>query len=161
MSAGAAGARAAAFLALWVTLAGIDPGDLPAVILAVGGATWASLRLLPPGAWRLRPAALAGLALRFLRQSVVAGADVAGRALHPRLRVRPGLVTYRPDLPAGPARDAFCVLTSLVPGTVPAGANESGALVVHCLDVGQPVGAQLGAEEAMLARALGAPRGDG
>jgi multicomponent Na+:H+ antiporter subunit E len=75
--------------------------------------------------------------------------------------VRPGLVTYRPDLPAGPARDAFCVLTSLVPGTVPAGANESGALVVHCLDVGQPVGAQLGAEEAMLARALGAPRGDG
>ena len=158
---GSAIARAAGFLALWVVLAGADPADLPAAVLAVVAATWTSLRLLPPGDWRPRLPALAALALRFFGQSVVAGVDVGWRALHPRLPLRPGFVVYPVRLPSGPARYAFCALTSQVPGTVPAGPAEGDGLLVHCLDVGQPVVAQLATEEAMLVRALGLESGDG
>ena len=101
----------------------------------------------------MRAGDLARLALRFLCQSVVAGMDVARRALDPRLPLRPGFVTYPVRFPPGTARNAFAALTSLLPGTVPAG-DEDGQLVYHCLDVDQPVVSQLAAEEAALSRAL-------
>src|SRR5215468_5994574 len=75
--------RAAWFFGLWLVLAGADPADLPAGALAVVAATWTSLRLLPPGRSRFSLPALARLALRFLYESVVAGLDVAQRALDP------------------------------------------------------------------------------
>jgi multicomponent Na+:H+ antiporter subunit E len=96
---------------------------------------------------------MASLALRFVRESVVAGADVARRALDPRLPLRPGFVAYSVCFPTGTARNAFAALTSLLPGTVPAG-EESEQLVYHCLDIDQPVVSQLAAEEAALSRAL-------
>jgi multicomponent Na+:H+ antiporter subunit E len=108
---------------------------------------------MPSGGSRPSPVALAGLALRFLYQSVVAGADVARRALDPRLPLHPGFAAYPVGFPPGPARNTFATLTSLLPGTVPAG-DEDGKLVYHCLDVDQPVLSQLAAEEAALARAL-------
>ena len=37
--------------------------------------------------------------------------------------------------------------------------DDNGALLIHCLDVGQPVAAQLAAEEALLARVIGAGTG--
>ena len=146
--------RATAFLVLWLVLAGADPVDLVAGAVAVVAATWASLRLLPPGSARVSPVALAHLALRFACQSVIAGADVARRAFDPRLPLRPGFVRYPVCFPPGAARNAFTTLTSLLPGTVPAGA-ERGHIVYHCLDVDQPVMSQLAAEEAALVRALG------
>jgi multicomponent Na+:H+ antiporter subunit E len=152
-------ARTAGLLALWVLLIGADPADLPAGALAAGLGARASLRLLPRRAGRVRAGALAGIALRLAGQTLVAGADVARRALAPRPQLRPGFVSHPPALPPGPARDAFAALTSLLPGTVPSGLDEDGALLVHCLDVGQPVAAQLAGDEARLARALGA--GDG
>jgi multicomponent Na+:H+ antiporter subunit E len=148
--------RAVAFLALWLVLVGgADPADRPAGIIALVAATWASLRLLPPGGARLSPIPLARLVLRFLRQSIVAGIDIAWRALDPRLPLRPGFVVYPARLPPGPALDAFCALTSLAPGTLPAGPDENGALVIHCLDLGQPVAAHLLADERLFAQALG------
>jgi multicomponent Na+:H+ antiporter subunit E len=147
-------ARAAGFLALWLMLFGLNPADLPVGALTAAAATWASLRLLPPGPWRLRPVALVRLALRFLWQSIVAGADVARRALDPRLPLRPGFVTYPVGFPPGTARNVFTSLTSLLPGTVPAG-DENGQIIYHCLDLDQPVVFQLAAEEAALSRALG------
>jgi multicomponent Na+:H+ antiporter subunit E len=141
--------RAAGFLGLWLALAGADPADLPAAAAAVVAASWTSLLLLPPGGSRRSFTAVARLALRFLRESVVAGVDVAKRALDPRLPLRPGFVAYPVRLPPGIARNAFATLTSLLPGTVPAG-EANGQLVYHCLDVGQPVVAQLAAEEAAL-----------
>jgi len=148
--------RAVAFLALWLMLVGgRDPTDRPAIIIALVAATWASLRLLPPGRARFSPIAVARLVSRFLRQSIVAGADVAWRALDPRLPLRPGFIVYPPHLPPGPALDAFCALTSLAPGTLPAGADDTGAIVVHCLDVGQPVASNLAADEELFTRALG------
>jgi multicomponent Na+:H+ antiporter subunit E len=145
--------RAAGFLAFWLALAGAHPADLPAAAMATGAATWTSLRLWPPGAGRLRLAALPGLALRFLWQSVVAGWDVATRAFAPTPRVRPGFTVYPVGFPPGPARNVFTTLTSLLPGTVPAG-EDGGRLVYHCLDVDQPVATQLAAEEAELARVI-------
>jgi multicomponent Na+:H+ antiporter subunit E len=151
--------RLAAFLGLWLILiGGPDPANRPAGIVAILAATWASLRLLPPGGARVAPAALARLALRFLRQSIVAGWDVAWRALDPRLPLRPGFVVYPARLPPGPALNAFCTLTSLAPGTLPAGPDENGAIVVHCLDIGQPVAAHLATDERLFAQALGAGR---
>ena len=77
--------RAAWFLGLWLVLAGADPSDLPAAALAVVAATWTSLHLLPPSGARVSPVAMALLVPRFLRQSVVAGVDVARRALDPQV----------------------------------------------------------------------------
>jgi len=154
--------RGLAFVALWLILVGgRNPADRPAIVVAVVAATWASLRLLPPGRARLSPIAFVRFVLRFLRQSIVAGTDVAWRALHPRLPVRPGFVIYRPHLPPGPALDAFCAMTSLAPGTLPAGPDDSGAIVVHCLDVGQPVASHLAADEELFIRALGRGGDDG
>jgi multicomponent Na+:H+ antiporter subunit E len=148
-----AGKRAAWFSVLWLVLAGADSGDLPAAAGAVAAATWTSLRLLEPRASRRSPRAIAQLALLFLYQSVVAGADVARRALDPQLPLHPGFVLYPTGLSRGVRRNVFATLTSLLPGTVPAG-EEKGQLVYHCLDVGQPVIAQLAEEEVALMRAL-------
>jgi multicomponent Na+:H+ antiporter subunit E len=154
--------RAVAVLALWLILVGgPDLADRPAGIVALAAATWASLRLLPPGGAHLSPIALARLVLRFLRQSIVAGADVAWRALDPQLPLRPGVVIYHAHLPPGPAWNAFCALTSLAPGTLPAGSDDSGGIIVHCLDVGQPVASHLAADEKLLRRAMGHGRDDG
>jgi multicomponent Na+:H+ antiporter subunit E len=58
-------------------------------------------------------------------------------------------------------RNAFCTITSLLPGTLPSGTDESGGLIVHCLDETQPVTEQLAVEEALLARALGGTNDNG
>jgi len=86
---------------------------------------------------------------------VVAGFDVARRALDPRLPLRPGFVAYQMRTPPSPARNLFCTLSSLLPGTLPTGLDEAGMLVVHCLDVEQPVLEQMAVEETMLIRILG------
>ena len=153
--------RAAGFVVLWLILTGANPADLVAGSVAALAATWASLRLLPPSATRLRPTATARFVLRFLRQSIVAGADVARRALDPRLPLRPGLVVYPVGLSPGSRRNMFTALMSLLPGTVPAGSDESGELVIHCLDVEQPVIAQLAAEEAVFSRVIAETPGHG
>ena len=147
--------RAAGFLGLWLVLTGADPADLLVGIVATAAATWTSLRLLPPPSWRLRPLALARLAVRGLWQAVVGGVDVARRALHPGLPLRPGFVNYPVRLAAGPARDLFRTLASLVPGSVPMEVVEGRGMLVHCLDTGQPVATTLATEEALLTHALG------
>jgi multicomponent Na+:H+ antiporter subunit E len=147
--------RLAGFLAFWLVIAGPNPVDLVVGVAAAMAATWASRRLLPPGEWRFRPVALAGFTLRFLRQSIGAGLDVAWRALDPRLPLRPGFVVYRPGLPPCPTRSAFCTISSLMPGTLPCGTAAGGGVTIHCLDVGQPVAQQMAAEEAAFVRALG------
>ena len=145
--------RAALFLCLWLVLAGANPADLPAAAAAIAAATWTSLHLLEPSSSRRSPGAIARLALLFLYHSVVAGIDVAGRALNPRLPLHPGFVSYPTQLSRGVRQNVFTTLTSLLPGTVPAG-EENGQIVYHCLDVTQPIVADLAAEEAALVRAL-------
>jgi multicomponent Na+:H+ antiporter subunit E len=147
--------RLLVFLGVWFVLYGPDMAALPVGVGAAAAAAWTSFRLLPSGAFRPRPGSLIILALRFLWESVVAGIDVARRALEPRLPLRPGFVAYPIRMRPSPARSAFLSMASLLPGTLPTGLDETGTLVVHCLDTEQPVVAQMAAEEALLIRALG------
>ena len=149
-----AAARVAFFFGFWLILAGTKPADVVVGAVAATMAYWASLRLLSPGQLRLHPLASSKLVVRFAGQSIIAGLDVARRALDPRMPLRPGFVLYPVRFRPGAARNTFTTLTSLLPGTVPAG-EDRGRLVYHCLDIDQPVVSQLAAEEAALSRALG------
>ena len=145
--------RAVLFFIFWLMIAGFDPADLAIGLAAAALATWASLRLLPPARTRLRPWALAGFVLHFLGQSVRSGLQVAWLAFRPSMPIRPGLVPYRTNL-SGSTLSAFCAISSLLPGTLPTGSDEQGELLIHCLDVGQPVAADLAREEALFSRVL-------
>lgn len=156
----AAWTRGALYLGFWLLLAAPREGgpgwaaiaDLTLGLLAAAAATWVSLRLLPPAPGRLGFGALGRLVAHFVWQSIVAGVDVARRAFDPRLPLRPGYLPYSVGLPSGPMRSAFGALTSLMPGTLPVGTDAKDALVYHCLDMGQPVAANLNRDEALLAR---------
>ena len=146
---GSATYRAVGLFGFWLVLTDADPGDLAAGLVAAVIATWASLRLMPAEQWNLNPIKFARFVLHFLRQSIVAGTDVALRALDPRLPLRPGFVVYQTHLRPGTKRNAFCAVMSLLPGTLPCGPAEGNGLTIHCLDVTQPVVEQLAAEEAL------------
>jgi multicomponent Na+:H+ antiporter subunit E len=147
-------ARLGFFMAVWLMIAGWKAEDLPVGVVAAVLALWISLLLLPPTALRPRLAPLVKLTLRFLSGSIVAGMDVARRALLPRLDLRPGFVAVPVTLPPGAARNAFLVYQSLQPGTSPTSA-EGEVLQVHCLDTSQPIAASIVADEALFKRAIG------
>ena len=147
-------ARALCFLAIWfILMPSVKPADLACGLIATIVATQMSLRLLPPAAGRVRLGALVVFAPHFLAQSVLAGIDVARRALDPRLPLQPGTVVYRVGFPPGTARNGFAIITSLLPGSLPVDETADG-LVYHCLDISQPIAEQLADEERRLADAL-------
>jgi multicomponent Na+:H+ antiporter subunit E len=151
-----AAGRALGFFALWIVLMpSAKPGDLVVGLVATVLATAASVRLLPPATGPLRFGALLAYLPHFLWQSILAGWDIARRALDPRLPLNPGFVTCRTQLPPGHARNGFKSITSLLPGSLPT-EDEQGAILYHCLDVTQPVAEQTAAEERALAGALSA-----
>ncbi len=145
--------RGLVYLGLWILLIGVDPLDLAVGILAAAVATWVSLRLLPPGTHPVRPALLPGFMLHFLWQSVRAGVDVARRAFSPGLPLQTGFVPYPTSYRRGPGRNAFASISSLLPGTLVVNEDDQG-LLYHCLDLSQPVDADLTAEEARISRLL-------
>lgn len=148
------------FLVFWSALIGLSFSALTVGVIAAAGATWASLRLLPPGPQHVRLGALVVLLPRFLWQSLLAGWDVARRAFDPRLPLRPGFVAFPSAYAPGHLRNTFATISSLMPGTLPCG--ESGdEIIFHCLDVGQPILEQLAAEEKVLARVFDEAPGDG
>jgi multicomponent Na+:H+ antiporter subunit E len=151
--------RFAVYLTLWIVLMGTNGADLAVGVVTAACATLTSVFLLPVTDKRISPAALARLALRLPWQSLIAGIDVARRALDPRLPLQPGFVNYATGLDDGPGRNAFRVLTSLQPGTLPVSVEGTGDLLVHCLDTSQPVAAQMAAEEALFAQLTGGGAG--
>jgi multicomponent Na+:H+ antiporter subunit E len=152
--ASAAASRGAVFFGFWLAISGWKASDLPIGLIAAAGAAWTSLALLPPeGSW-LRLGGLAALAVSFVRGSVMAGFDVARRALRPEMDLRPGFVTAPLRVSPGNARNAFCALASLMPGTLPVGMDED-SLLIHGLDVAQPIAQSLAHEEVLFLRALG------
>jgi multicomponent Na+:H+ antiporter subunit E len=152
MAAGAV--RFALLLTAWAAITGGAEMALGAATAAASA--WWSLRLAPPGAWRIRPGALALLVLRFPWQALRAGIEVARLALDPRRAPRPGEIAWTPRLPPGPARDAFLAYASLLPGTLPAGAAAEGTVAIHALVADDTIAAAMTAEEARFARAIGA-----
>ena len=146
--------RGAMFLGWWfVLLPSAKPGDIAVGVLATIGATYASGKLLPPQAGRVRLGMLLMLLPRFAWLSLLAGIDVARRVFSPNMPLATGFVDYKTDFPRGHARNNFATITSLMPGTVPSGDGPD-TIEFHCLDTGQPVAAQMAAEERLLARAL-------
>jgi multicomponent Na+:H+ antiporter subunit E len=146
--------RWAAYMLFWIVLAGTSMKDMAAGAATAAIASWLSLRLLPPGGLSLNPVTFAGLFVRFLWQSVVAGLSVARMALSPVLPLRPGTIRYETALPEGTRRQAFTTYASLLPGTLPLGPEGEGGIAVHCLDERQPVAAQLAEEEDRLRAAF-------
>jgi multicomponent Na+:H+ antiporter subunit E len=142
------------FLSVWLMIAGWKEEDLLVGLVASALALWISLSLSPPTVVRPRLAALAKLSVRFLSSSIIAGADVARRALLPRLDLRPGFVAVPLTLPPGADRNAFLVYQSLQPGTSPTSA-EGEMLQVHCLDISQPIAATIVADETLFKKAIG------
>lgn len=145
--------RGALFLVFWSALIGLSVSSLIVGIVAAAGATWASLRLLPPGSERVRLLPLVALLPRFLWQSLLAGWEVARYAFAPRLALRPGFVAYPSAHPPGRLRNTFATIASLLPGTLPCGESR-GEILFHCLDVEQPILEQLAEEERALAGVL-------
>ena len=146
--------RALLYFALWIVVdQSAKPANLAVGLLAGAAAAWASVKLLPPASGRVRVGLLLMLLPRFLWQSLVAGMDVARRAFAPRLDLKPGFVDYRTELPPGSARNAFELIASLMPGSVPSGETQ-GTIEFHCLDMQQPVVEQLAAEERAYSKAL-------
>jgi multicomponent Na+:H+ antiporter subunit E len=158
-SARTAAGRGIGLFALWfVLMPSTAAGDVAVGAAASAFATWASLRLLPPAAGRVRFAVLLALLPRFAWQSLRAGIDVARRAFAPTMPLAPGVVAYRTGFPRGQARNNFATITSLMPGSLPAGDGPD-EIEFHCLDAAQPVAEQLAEEERRLARALVPGRG--
>ena len=146
--------QAGGYFAVWLVLIGVDPFHVPIGLAAAAAATAVSFRLRPAKTQRFRLVPMVAIAVRLAGQAAWAGVDVAWRALAPVPAVRPGLVSHRLQLPPGPARDTFCALMSLLPGTVPAGLGAGDELLVHCLDLDVPVAAQLSADEKRFLAAL-------
>ena len=153
--------RALLYFGIWVVIdQSAKPANLAFGVLATFAATWANLKLLPPRYGRVRIGVLLLLLPRFLWQSLVAGIDVARRAFAPRLPLAPGFVEYPTGLPRGAPRNAFAAISSLLPGSVPAGETET-HIEYHALDQSQPVAEQLAAEERAFAKALVPGQRDG
>jgi len=155
-------ARSLLLFGFWLLL--LEPDSLsPAAIgvdLFVGAfagfaAALVSLRLLPAAARGPRLWPLVRYLLRFLMQSLLAGLDVARRALDPRLPVDPGLLRQPTALRGATRRALFGALTSQVPGTLAVGLDDPDRLLYHCLNQGQDSARGLAADEALFLKVLG------
>lgn len=135
----AAVTRWLALVLVWVALAGIAPLGLVVGMLAAAMGTAVSLRLLPPRAGWPRFNGLASLLVHFFSGSLVAGVDVAARALATPVRLAPGFIDHPVPFASGLKRSAFRALASLQPGALPIADRDDGRLVVHHLDVRGPV----------------------
>jgi len=149
--------RALILFLAWIVVAHHDPDDFVVGLIAAVFAAWVSLRLLPAGALRPRALPAAQLAGRVVAQAVVAGAEVALRALRPRMGLRPGIVRYSSALPDDARAPVFHTLMSLCPGTLPLGADNDGVRLVHCLDTMQDVPTSMAREEDAFRRAFAGP----
>jgi multicomponent Na+:H+ antiporter subunit E len=135
------------YLAFWLVLIQFSAVNLIVGIVTSVAATWFSFRLQPAPAGQISYVALVRLTLHSLWQSLVAGLDVARRALNPRLPLEIGYVRYRTNLSDGGWLNAFRAVTSLQPGTLPVNAEDERDIVFHCLDVRQPIAADLAKAE--------------
>ena len=124
--------------ALWLLLTRGDAGSWVIGVPSIGAALAARRWLRPFAPWNLSAAGLARFLLAFFRHSIVSGIDVVGRALHPRVRVKPGLIDYRLHLKSPAERILMAATVSLLPGTLSASMVED-RLTVHVLDRDVPV----------------------
>ena len=87
----------------------------------------------------------------FLMRSLLGGADVAWRAIHPSMPIAPDLIDYPLQLPPGLPQIFMANMVSLLPGTLSAVLDKN-ILQVHVLDRRQDYIAELKAVERIVAR---------
>lgn len=117
-------------MAVWLALNGLTAWWLGAAFAALGGLAGSTLAIGDPYPWRpLRLIAFFGY---FVRASILGGVDVAVRALHPRLPIRPHLLRRELAVPPGQPRTLLLSLVSLLPGTLSVELQRD-TLVVHAL----------------------------
>ena len=146
-------ARFTFFLCIWLIVANLKFADLPVGIVASALALWISLRLVPRQPLSLRFVPLARFTFRLLSCSMLAGVDVARRALLPRLDLLPGFVTSPLTLQSGVTRDVFLLYQSLQPGTLPTGVDDD-RVQIHCLDIGEAIIEAIEADEVLFKRSI-------
>lgn len=132
----------------WLVLTGADAGGLAYGAL-VAAAGFLLARCLAAGHATLSPLAVLPLFPRFLRRALLGGIDVAARAFHPKLPLRPGWVSVKTRLPPGALRATIGGEFSLMPGALVAGSRHD-RFLVHLLDTASPIGAELEDEERRL-----------
>jgi len=146
--------RGLSFAVLWWILA---EGRLDGWLLggiAVTAASWASIKLMPPGNQPIRLAGLIGFLRFFLWNSLLGGMQVAAMALRGRTALRPGIVELTVTLTPVGARILLVNTLSLMPGTL--GVDLDGtSLRFHVLDERQPIVADARALEAAIAGMFG------
>lgn len=143
--------RSLELAAIWLILTGgRADGWLPGVVVVIPAAV-ASLLLPATHAWSWRLAGLCRFLPFFLRRSLLAGLDVARRALAPDPKLRPGLHRYYWRLPPGPARLFFANTVSLLPGTLSIGLDRE-KLLIHTLDGNRELDKELSILEEMVNR---------
>ncbi len=115
--------RGLGFLVLWLALMpSVKPVNLAVGLVATIAATWASLRLLPPATGRVPRRRAAAAACRASCGNRWWPASMSRAAPSVRAcRCNPGFVDYPVGLPRGSARNAFELISSLLPGSVPTG----------------------------------------
>lgn len=148
------GWRVVLFTCLWWILAeGRFDGWLLGGI-AVAFATWASVRLWPARAHRLRLFALPGFLTFFLANSVLGGWQVALMALRGRTALRPAFLDLPLNLPDGAPQILLTNLLGLMPGTVGVELADN-RLRLHVLDERLPVATEARALELRIADLFG------
>jgi multicomponent Na+:H+ antiporter subunit E len=146
--------RTLVLLVTWSIISGITKGDLAIGVVTAAAAALVSVRLAPCASAYPNLAACVMIALRLPMKAMVAGADVARRALHPGLPLAPGFIPYKCSLSQGPGRNAYSALVSMLPGSVPIEINRDGDFLIHCLDAKLSVAEGLAREEAEFRTAL-------
>jgi len=140
------------FLVLWCIFDGIKPISLVVGLITAGLVTWSSLQLFPASNRRLRIFPFLALALHFMWSSIGAALEVAKYAFRRQPGLHPGFVTYDCDIPAGTKRDLYLSMVSLMPGSLPVDVDDNGRVIIHCLDINQPIAKQMANDEARLIR---------
>lgn len=146
--------RGLSFVVLWWILA---EGRLDGWLLggiAVAAASWASIKLLPPGTQPLRLAGSVGFLHFFLWNSLLGGVQVARMALLGRTALQPAIIELAVALPPGGARILLVNVLGLMPGTLGVDLDDA-SLRLHVLDERLPVVAETRALEAVIAKMFG------
>lgn len=126
-----------AFMLIWYVLTQGAQAALPyGVPIAIAAAVvrWR----LAPSSGRVGWRHLASVLPRFLQLVFLGGADVAMRALQPRLPINPGLTEERLPQPGSRFGIATAYILTLQPGTLVVRFQKNG-LLLHVIDRGRPV----------------------
>lgn len=146
--------RGLVFALIWWALAEGRADSWGVGGISVTLALAASLALSPPGRMRLSPRELLVFIGFFVSQSARGGAQVALRAVRPRMDLMPALLDLPVSLPEGIGRVLLVNTLNLLPGSLSV-RIEGDRLRLHVLDARLPIAEEVRDIEARIARLLG------